>query len=189
LQSSTALDLDSSSLRVSQVGSPDDSGLAIFDLITVNNTNPTPPPPVTDIVYGSGSDGASPPDLPAPLPFDIIKKWTATTGPDVGDVFTETLTSVLSINRASLNAITITLSGTVVDTDGLFPVGSPAFLILSANQAGGPGLGNAVSVSLTNTSSLTAPETSTWVMMAVGFGAIGYAASRRRKTNISMLSA
>src|SRR6516162_3091537 len=79
LESSTALDLDSSLLTVSQVGSPDDSGLAIGDHIAVTNTNPTPPPPITDIVYGSGSDTASPPDLPQSLAFDVIKKWTATT--------------------------------------------------------------------------------------------------------------
>jgi hypothetical protein len=33
------------------------------------------------------------------------------------------------------------------------------------------------------------PETSTWGMMALGFGALGYAASRRRKADIAMLSA
>lgn len=33
------------------------------------------------------------------------------------------------------------------------------------------------------------PEPSTWAMMALGFMGLGYAAFRRRKTNISMLSA
>ena len=33
------------------------------------------------------------------------------------------------------------------------------------------------------------PEASTWAMMALGFGALGFAAARRRKANIAMLTA
>jgi hypothetical protein len=33
------------------------------------------------------------------------------------------------------------------------------------------------------------PEPSTWVMMALGFGALGFAAFHRRKANVAMLSA
>jgi hypothetical protein len=76
------------------------------------------------------------------------------------------------------------LQGTLTDAAGLFPVDSPAFLVLTASQAGGPG--NVVAASLTNTSTLGAvPEPSTWVMMALGFGALGYIGSRGSKANMS----
>ena len=102
---------------------------------------------------------------------------------------TETLDTVVSIDRTAANAITVTLSGSLLDPMGAV---SPAFLILSATESGGPG--NVISVSLTNTSTLASttggtPETSTWVMMALGFGALGYTATRRRKANVSMLAA
>jgi hypothetical protein len=112
-----------------------------------------------------------------------VKSWTATDG----DKFTETLTTVDSINRGTTNAITVTLSGMVSDTAGVF-VDAPIFLIFSANQAGGPG--HTISATFTDTTDIGAiPETSTWAMMALGFGALGYAASRRRKASIAMLSA
>ena len=43
-------------------------------------------------------------------------------------------------------------------------------------------------MTFTNTSGLSVPETSTWAMMALGFAALGYAASRRRKANLAALS-
>lgn len=102
------------------------------------------------------------------------------------DTFIETLTTVTAINRGTTDAITVILAGTVSDHDGLF-MDTPVQLIMTASQAGGSGT---VGVEFTNTSSLTPsiPEPSTWVMVGLGFGALGYAA-RRRKTNISTLLA
>jgi hypothetical protein len=172
LDESSSLDLDGALLLVSNVGAGDDSGLAVFPSGTSNTVAISP----SDIVYGSGTGSG-------PLGADIFKTWTA-----AGDSFIEDLTSVLSINRATADAITVVLEGTLTDTGGLFPIGSPAFLILTASQAGSAG--NGVAASLTNTSTLSAvPEPSTWVMMVLGFGALGYAASRARKSNMSMPSA
>jgi hypothetical protein len=77
--------------------------------------------------------------------------------------------------------------GTLSDTGDVF-VDSSVLLMLSANQAGGS---RSVGVVLTNRSGVTPsiPEPSTWVIMVLGFGALGYAATRGRKTNIAMLSA
>ena len=170
LQASTAFDLDGSTLDVAALGPTDNaSGLAIGDPISVS-TGAVPP---TDIVYGSGSFGSV-------LPFSVEKTWTTSTAEGitpVGDVFTETLTNVLRINRTSPNAITVYLAGTVSDTAGNF-VDVPAFLILQANQVGGPG--TVISSSFTNTTVLgTVPEPATWVMMLLGFVGLGYAAVRR----------
>ena len=52
----------------------------------------------------------------------------------------------------------------------------PVAWMLSLTQAGGPG--NVVSASLTNSAS-TVPEPATWVMLALGFVGLGYAAVRR----------
>ena len=66
---------------------------------------------------------------------------------------------------------------------------TPVLLALTANQAGGPG--ETTSASFTNTSSFapSVPEASTWAMMGLGFAALGYVGSRRRKANLAMLSA
>ena len=155
LDLSTAFDLDGSKLSVEDVGPADMSGLAVDDPISISPTN---------IMYEMGTLGAP-----------ITKSWTATIGPHVGDVFTEVLTAVDSINRGTRNAITVELAGTVSDTAGLF-IDTPATLLLSATQVRGPG--GSISVSLTNSAS-TVPEPSTWVMMALGFVGLGYAAVRR----------
>lgn len=77
------------------------------------------------------------------------------------------------------------MSGTVSDTFGLF-VDVPIFLILSANQVGAAG--SALSVTFTDTTEIGGvPEASSGAMMALGFGALGYAASRRGKTTTPML--
>ena len=96
-----------------------------------------------------------------------MKTWDGAFGP-----FTETLTTLNEIDRGT-NAIAFQLSGTV--TGGAFSA-APATMIFSLTQAGGPG--NVVSASLTNFAS-NVPEPSTWVMMGLGFAALGYAAVRR----------
>jgi hypothetical protein len=154
LQSSTFLDLDDATLMVSQVLPGDASGLAIGDTITLSPTK---------IMYGSGT-----------LMGDITKTWSDAVGS-----FTETLDTVVSIDRTAKNAITVTLGGTVTGP-GFAAV--PVEFILSATQAGGHG--NVVSASFTNTAtsgvrSIGTPEPSTWVMMMLGFAGLGYAAVRR----------
>ena len=67
-------------------------------------------------------------------------------------------------------------------------VDTPVSLTLSATQDGGPG--NIITVSFTNATGVapSIPEPSTWAMVALGFGALGYAASRRRKANLAAFS-
>ena len=173
LGDSTALDLDQSFLVVMEVDAGDASGLALFD--EVGLSAPTAPS-TSDIIYGS---------TPGPLVADVILSWAAGS-----DTFTETLTSVQSIvttPSVNPNYIAVSLTGTLTDTAGLF-TDSPVLLVFTANQAGGPG--QTITVSFTDTSRVSSiPETSTWAMMAIGFGALGYAASRRRKAHIATLSA
>ncbi len=108
-------------------------------------------------------------------------------GPGI-DRFTETLTTVKVIVTAPSidpDFIAVTLTGTLTDSDGHF-MGSPVELMFSATQAGK----NIPSVSFSNASTVSSiPEPSTWVMMALGFGALGYAAAHRHKTNIAKLPA
>ena len=139
---------------MSLVKSGDESGLAAGDSLTIVPTSAT---------YGT-LDG---PGLDITLTTPIVKTWTGTDGP-----FTETLTTLNEVDRGT-NSIAFQLSGTV--TGGVFSA-SPATMIFSLTQAGGPG--NVVSASLTNSAS-TVPEPATWVMMALGFIGLGYAAVRR----------
>ncbi len=177
LDQSLSLDLDQATLLVTGVNPGDSSGLALFNQVMLSAlTSPTS----SNIIYGFGTG-------PGPLGADVILSWPLGAGPGT-DTFTETLTTVLSINRNTPNEIGLTLSGTLSDTSGVF-TDTPVLLMLTASQAGGPG--QTTGASFTNTSSFTPsiPEPSTWVMMVLGFGALGYAASRRRKTNHAMLSA
>jgi hypothetical protein len=172
LDQSSSLDLDDTLLIVTTIGAGDQSGLSMFPTgeSTVTLTSP--------IDYGSLSGNVNKPIVGG----DVFKTWVA----NDGDTFTETLTTVVSINRATPDAITVKLEGMLSDADGLF-ANTPAELILSANQVGGPGF--TVGVSLTNTASTgVVPEPSTWVMMGLGFGALGYAGTRKRKANIVQLS-
>lgn len=166
-------------MLVMNVGAGDASGLSAGDVISLSAVTS---PPSSDIIYGFGD---KPSDFPTSLGADVILSWPMAPGPGA-DTFIETLTTMTSINRGTPDAITVTMSGTVTDTDKLF-TDTPVQLIMGASQAGGKGT---VGVEFTNTSSLTPsiPEASTWVMMSLGFGALGYAASRRRKTKIAMLS-
>ena len=77
--------------------------------------------------------------------------------------------------------IIVHLSGTVSDTDQLF-VNTPAFLVINATQFGGLGTGTSATFTSTARAVIpTIPESSTWVMMGLGFGALGFAGFRRRK--------
>jgi hypothetical protein len=152
LQGSTALDLDGSVWTVVSTAVGDKSGLAFGNTLTVA--------PVS-FIYGSGSG-------PITLTTPIVKTWTGTFGP-----FTETLTTLDVITRG-VNSIGLDFAGTV--TGGVFS-GTPATMVLSLTQAGGPG--NVVSASLTNSAASIVPEPSTWVMLALGFIGLGYAAVRR----------
>ncbi len=103
----------------------------------------------------------------------------------MSDSFTETLSTVWEINRSTGDAITVTLLGTLTDSLGLF-TNTPAKLILQANEVGGPGA--AISAAITNTAASTVPEPSTWLMMALGFVGLGYAAVRRSSKDRSALA-
>jgi PEP-CTERM motif len=162
LQDATSLNLDGSLLLATGFGAGDASGLALNDRIDVSPT---------DIMFGVVS-AADP----------VIKSWTATIGPDVGDVFTETLTAVTAVDRSEKNSVSWTLTGTVSDEDGLFK-GARVTMIIGATQAGGPG--NVISVGGSN--STVVPEPSTWVMMLLGFAGLGYAAVRRSSKDRSAL--
>ena len=174
LEESTALDLDDATLFVSGIGPGDDSGLAAFDTVSVF----APSPPDTNIIFGSGT-GTS------PLAPEVVVSWTGSQG-----AFTETLTTVKDVarNPSSPNSIGVTLLGTVTGPPGSGFVDAPISLTLTANQDGGPG--NTITVSFSNASGVVTPsipEPSTWVMMALGFGALGYVAFRRRGANVTAL--
>jgi hypothetical protein len=173
LEESTALDLDDTTLFVSGIGPGDDSGLAASDTVSVF----VPSPPDTNIIFGSGT-GTS------PLAPEVVVSWTGSNG-----AFTETLTTVEEVarNPSSPDSIGVTLLGTVTGPPGSGFVDSPVSLTLSATQDGGPG--NTINVLFTNASGVSPsiPEPSTWAMVALGFGALGYAASRRRKANLAAL--
>jgi hypothetical protein len=176
LDQSTILDLDLSSLIVNEVSADDDSGLALFDPISLSAMTS---PQSSQIIYGSGTG-------PGSLGADVILSWPVGAGPGV-DTFTETLTTVMSINRGTTDEIGLQLTGTLSDTAGDFK-DTPVLLSLTASQSG-----PTVGVEFTNiTSAVTpvtpsVPEPSTWVMMALGFGALGYAGFRRRNANIAAL--
>jgi PEP-CTERM motif len=173
LDQSTTLDLDLSPLLVTKILPGDQSGLALPDSVSLTaNTSSVS----SQIIYtsGLGSLGAV-----------VTLTWVATSGPGVGDVFNETLTTVTAINRAVMEEIGLELTGTVSDNSGSF-FNVPILLNLTASESMG-----LIDVEFTNaTTSVTPsiPEPSTWVMMALGFGAVGYAGFGRRASRRSRLA-
>jgi hypothetical protein len=160
---STSLDLDGSNWIVTIPKAGDVSGLKTGDGFTLTPT--------------SGSYGTLHGIVDLPLPHDLFKVWTATIGPDAGDTFIETLTTLHEINRGVRDLISFTFEGTITTAPADSGVlGAPVELALSLTQAGGPG--NITTATLTNVSSAI-PEPSTWVMLALGFIGLGYAAVRR----------
>jgi PEP-CTERM motif len=173
LSDSTSLDLGDALELVTSLGTGDASGLQEGDAITL--TAETTPTASGMIFYGS---------TPGRLGANVILSWPMVVGPGV-DTFTETLTTVTSIvtdPRVDPDFIAVTLTGTVTDSDDLFK-DAPVVLKFTATQAGD----NIPSVSFSNTSIITPsiPEPSTWVMMALGFGAVGCAGFRRRTAVLS----
>jgi hypothetical protein len=157
LQDATSLNLDDASILVSATRAGDASGLSPGDALSISPTD-------IDFAAVSATD-------------PVTKSWTGTNGS-----FTETLTTVSSVDRTSPNAVTWDLTGTV--TGGAFH-NVPVSMIIDATQSGGPG--NVISVSGTNSSSVI-PEPSTWVMMLLGFAGLGYAAVRRSAKDQSTLA-
>jgi hypothetical protein len=169
LSDSTFLDLDHALELVTSVVPGEASGLVEGDAITLAGA--TSPTLSNAIIYGSG---------PGPLGANVILSWPMASGPGV-DAFTETLTTVTTIVTAPSDPdfIAVTLTGTITDSMGLF-MNAPVVLMFTATQAGA----NIPSVAFSNsTTGVTPaiPEPSTWVMMALGFGVLGYAGFRRRK--------
>jgi hypothetical protein len=169
LSDSTFLDLDDAALVVTSLGLGDVSGLSEGDTVTLSPSK---------ISYGS---------TPGPLGTDVVLSWPMVVGPGM-DMFAETLTTVTSIitNPADPGFINVVLTGTLTDSAGTF-MDAPVVLMFTATQAGT----NIPSVAFSNaTTGVTPsiPEPSTWAMMALGFAALGWAASRRRKANLAMLS-
>ncbi len=172
LDQSTTLDLDLSFLLVNEIVAGDQSGVSFRDAISLTaNTSPTS----SQIIYTSGL---------GPIGAVVTLMWVATSGQGVGDVFTETLTTVTAINRAVTDEIGLELTGMVSDSSGSFP-NVPITFNLTASESLG-----LIDVEFTNaTTSVTpsVPEPSTWAMMALGFGTLGYAGFRRRKSRLLRL--
>jgi hypothetical protein len=172
LEVSTALDLDLAIFLVTSASSGDESGLAPF--VSTVNLSAATSPVSTEIIYGPGTG-------PGPLGADVTVSWGA---------FTETFTTVKAVARNPNipDSIGVELTGTLTGPSGSGFVDTPVSLVLTANQAGGPG--GTTSASFTNSTSISGiPEPSTWVMMTLGFGALGYAAFRGRKANVATPSA
>jgi PEP-CTERM motif len=176
LSDSTFLDFDDATMLVTSVGTGDASGLR--ELVDTIKLTAETSPASSEIIYGS---------TPGPLKANVILSWPTAPAPGA-DTFIETLTTVTSIvtdPKIDPDFIAVTLTGTLSDTSGAFK-DARVELMFSATQAGG----NRPSVSFSNASIVsTIPEPSTWVMMTLGFAALGYVASRRREANVAALPA
>jgi hypothetical protein len=153
LDQSTSFNFGGGLYIVNQIGGGDQSTLALGDSVSL-----------TDFAYGTGNSGA--------LTTNLVKTWDTGTG-----TFTETLTS-FTANRATTNAITLVLSGTLTGPGGISQL---AFALLNANQVAGPG--NAINWSLTNTSfnPSTVPLPAALPLFATGLGGLGLLGWRRKK--------
>ncbi len=174
LSDSTYLDFVGAIQLVTSLGSGDASGLNENDTITL--TGETTPTTSNAIIYGS---------TPGPLGADVVLTWPMVVGPGV-DMFTETLTTVttiVTVPSIDPDFIAVTLTGTLTDTQHLF-TNSPVILSFTATQTG-PNIPSVAFSNSTTGVTPSIPEPSTWVMMALGFGALGYAGFRRRMTLLS----
>ena len=153
LDTSTAFNFGGGLYVVNQIGSGDQSALALGGSVTLSNMD-----------YGTSSSGA--------LTSNLIKTWTTAAGP-----FTETLNS-FTANRLTPNALTLVLSGTLSGPGGL---SQAAFALFTASQVGGPG--NTINWSLTNTSfdPDPVPLPASLLLFATGLGGLGVLGWRRRK--------
>jgi hypothetical protein len=110
-------------------------------------------------------------DLTVGATTNLVKAWGG---------YTETLTSVVKIVRGT-DSLSVYLSG-VLNGNGV--TNEAVDLILSANQAGGPG--SSIGETITNTTvTVAVPELSTWGMMLSGFAAIGFAGYRRKSVSFA----
>ena len=174
LDKSTAFNVSGSTLFVNAVGGSDQSGLANGDaLVSISPTN---------IQYGSGSG-----NLSVALVASLTKSWTIPSGPFVG-AYTEVLSTVDNINRSSLNTVAVLIEGLI---NGPGFTNQQVFLLLNANQAAGPGVGNAINWSLTESSTNPflnpTPLPAALPLFAGGLGVIGLLA-RRRKRKVAALA-
>jgi hypothetical protein len=163
LASSSAIDLDGVTWQVTQTRPGDGSGL-----VAGNSFSLTPTTGSYDDLSGV---------VNRPILQTLTKSWIATTGPFAGGTYTETLNLLHEVDRGARDTIAFIFDGKITGPAGSGFLDSPAVLALSFNQSGGPG--SLVSVSLTDTAASVIPEPSTWVMLALGFAGLGYAAIRR----------
>ena len=171
LQNSTAFDFGGGLYTVTTIGPGDQSGLTQFTVpgFIAGESNTVTLP--NQVSYGPGDSG----------PTEMSKSWTSPLGS-----FNETFTS-FTADRNTANAIALTFSGELTEGD----ITEPAFLILSANQVGGPG--TAVSWTATNVSNLESLPTTPEIplpgaiyLFGTGLAGLGFL-NRRRRKNMSAL--
>jgi hypothetical protein len=114
------------------------------------------------------------------VPGSLINlQWSADAGTADRFSFTGSLTQT---NRSTVNQLGMEWTGTFADADGFYTSNS-AQVIITLNQAGGPGPTNAVSLSGTfatpATINLTTPEPATFAL--IGAALIGLTMMRRKK--------
>jgi len=157
---------------------------------------------------------STPPDDLASATAANATSWTVNEiftqlPPLTGAITSATLTNPVELAPSALgtNILTLVIGG-VTYTDHLTQIANPFDAIVELGSLTGPGLvpgkneteldisytqafgtGHVVSGSATYAVNSVIPEAPTWAMMALGFAGLGYAAFRRRKTNISEVAA
>ena len=106
LDMSSQLDFDGATILVMNVGAGDASGLSAGDVITLSADTPVAS---SDVGFGD-----MPSDFPTPLEANVNLSWPISPGPGA-EVFTETLTTVTSIDRGTTDAITVTMTSHAAD--------------------------------------------------------------------------